>query len=172
MPRQIAFLRGVNVGGHKKVEMARLRAVLERLGQTDVRTYVQSGNVVFGGPTRSEAQLERAIEGEFGFPVPVVLRTRDELAAVVRANPLRAIATDPAKHIVVFCGAKAVVGLDPGAFEPEQFVVRGREVHFWAPAGLARSELAKVLAAKPLGKKSTARNWRTVEKLLALADDM
>jgi uncharacterized protein (DUF1697 family) len=170
MPRQIALLRGVNVGGHKKVEMARLRTTLEELGYTDVRTYVQSGNAVFGGAKRSEQHLEQALEREFGFPIPVVLRTRDELADVVRANPLREVAADPAKYVVVFCGAKAAVTLDPKAFEPERFVVRGREVYFWAPEGLARSELAKVLAAKPLGKKSTARNWRTVEKLLALAD--
>ena len=81
MPVQIALLRGVNVGGHKKVEMARLRALLERLGQTDVRTYVQSGNVVFGGRRRTEEQLERAIEDEFGFPVAVQLR---DLAAMRR----------------------------------------------------------------------------------------
>jgi len=171
MPRQIALLRGVNVGGHKKVEMARLRALMESLGYRDVRTYVQSGNVVFSGAKRSEAHLEQALEKEFGFAVPVVLRTRDELAAVVRRNPLREVASDPAKHVVVFCGAKAAVDLDAAAFEPERFVVSGREVYFWAPAGLARSELAKVLAAKPLGAKSTARNWRTVEKLLTLADD-
>jgi uncharacterized protein (DUF1697 family) len=170
MPVQIALLRGVNVGGHKKVEMARLRALLERLGQTDVRTYVQSGNVVFGGRRRTEEQLERAIEDEFGFPVPVILRTRDELATIVRASPLRDAATDPAKYIVVFCADRVSLDLDPAQFAPEQFAVRGREVYFWAPEGQARSELAKVLAAKPVGKKSTARNWRTVEKLLALAD--
>jgi uncharacterized protein (DUF1697 family) len=170
MPRQIALLRGVNVGRHKRVDMARLRSLIEELGCSDVRTYLQSGNVVFGGPRRSAQQLERALEQELGFRVPVLLRTRDELAAVVRANPLREVATDPAKHVVVFCDAKPSVRLDAPAFEPERFAVRGREVYLWAPGGLARSELAKVLAAKPLGKKSTARNWRTVEKLLALAD--
>ena len=171
MPRQIALLRGVNVGGNKRVEMARLRALMEELGYSDVRTYVNSGNVVFSGPRRSEQHLETAIAKAFGFEVPVVLRSRDELADVVAANPLRDVATDPAKHLVVFCAAKASTDLDPADFAPETFLVRGREVYLWAPGGIGTSPLAKLLAAKSLGDKSTARNWRTVEKLLELADD-
>jgi uncharacterized protein (DUF1697 family) len=100
-----------------------------------------------------------------------VLRTRDELADVVRANPLAELATDPAKHLVIFCAAEASTELDPADFAPETFHVRGREVYLWAPGGIGTSPLAKVLATKSLGDKSTARNWRTVEKLLALADD-
>ena len=171
MARQIALLRGVNVGGNKRVEMARLRALLEELGYRDVRTYVNSGNVVFSGPRRSERHLEAAIAQTFGFEVPVVLRTRDELADVVQANPLRDVASDPAKHLVVFCGAEAATDLDPADFAPETFHVRGREVYLWAPGGVATSPLTKVLATKSVGEKSTARNWRTVEKLLALADE-
>jgi uncharacterized protein (DUF1697 family) len=151
--------------------MARLRTLLEELGYHDVRTYVNSGNAVFTGPSRSEQHLEAAIAKAFGFEVPVVLRTRDELADVVQANPLAAIATDPGKHLVIFCAAKASTDLDPADFAPETFHVRGREVYLWAPGGIGTSPLAKVLASKSLGNKSTARNWRTVEKLLALADD-
>jgi uncharacterized protein (DUF1697 family) len=169
--RQIALLRGVNVGGNKRVEMARLRALLEELGYRDVRTYVNSGNVVFSGPRRSEKHLEAAIAKAFGFEVPVVLRTRDELAEIVQANPLRDVATDPAKHLVVFCGAEAATDLEPAGFAPETFHVRGREVYLWAPGGIGTSPLAKELATKSLGEKSTARNWRTIEKLLALADE-
>jgi uncharacterized protein (DUF1697 family) len=170
MPRQIALLRGINVGGHKKVEMAKLRALMEELGYRDVRTYVQSGNVVFSGRRRSPQHLESALADAFGFEVPVVLRTRDELAAIIRAHPLRKLANDPAKLVVVFCDAKAAVSLDPDAFAPETFVVRGREIFLWLPDGLGPSPLAKELAAKPRGRTSTARNWRTVEKLLELAD--
>jgi uncharacterized protein (DUF1697 family) len=170
--RQIALLRGINVGGNKKVEMARLRALMEELGYTDVRTYVNSGNVVFTGPKRSERHLEAAIAGTFGFDVPVVLRSRDELAEVLAVNPLRDVATDPAKHLVIFCGAEASTDLHAADFAPEAFQVRGREVFLWAPGGLGASPLAKLLATKSLGEKSTARNWRTVERLLALADDV
>jgi uncharacterized protein (DUF1697 family) len=169
--RQIALLRGINVGGNKRVEMARLRALLEELGYQGVRTYVNSGNAVFSGPRRSEKHLETAIAKTFGFDVPVVLRSRDELADVVRANPLRDVASDPAKHLVVFCAADASIDLDPADFAPDTFEVRGREVYLWASGGIATSPVAKLLATKSLGDKSTARNWRTVEKLLELADD-
>jgi len=170
VPRQIALLRGVNVGGNKKVPMARLRELMEELGYSDVQTYVQSGNVVFSGRQRSEKHLESALEQTFGFPVPVVLRTRDELAKVVRANPFGRVATDPSKYVVVFCAEKAKVALEAADFAPEQFAVEGTEIYLWLPAGMAGSELAKLLAAKPIGTKSTARNWRTVETLLVLAD--
>jgi hypothetical protein len=119
MARQIALLRGINVGGNKRVEMARLRALMEELGYRDVRTYVNSGNVVFSGPRRSEKHLEAAIAKAFGFDVPVVLRSRDELADIVQANPLRDVAGDPAKHLVVFCAAEASTELDPADFAPE-----------------------------------------------------
>ena len=171
MARQIALLRGINVGGNKKVEMARLRNLLEDLGYQDVRTYINSGNVVFSGPQRSEKHLEAAIAKTFGFDVPVVLRSRAEIADVVEANPLRDVATEPSKHLVIFCAAEPAIGLDPADVAPETFHVRGREVYLWAPGGLADSALAKLLAKGPLGAKSTARNWRTVEKLLALADE-
>jgi len=172
VPRQIALLRGVNVGGNKKLPMARLRTLVEELGYEDVRTYVQSGNVVFSGPRRSPNHLESALQQAFGFTVPVVLRTRDELAKIVRANPLRKVATDPAKHLVIFCAEPAAVELNAADFAPEQFAVRGTEVYLWLPGGIGRSPLAKLLAVEPLGTNSTARNWRTVERLLALADEV
>lgn len=170
MARQIALLRGINVGGHRTVPMSTLRALVEELGYRDVQTYVQSGNVVFTGPKRSAKHLESALAKAFGFDVAVVLRTRDELAAIVKANPLRKIATEPSRHLVFFCEGKPKVPFDAADFAPETFVVRGREVYLWAPDGFGRSPLAKAFAAKPPAAKTTARNWRTVEKLLALAD--
>src|SRR2546423_7350632 len=136
MARQIALLRGVNVGGKKRVEMAKLRSVVEELGYTDVRTYVNSGNVVYTGPKRSAKHVERALAEAFGFAVPVVLRTRDELAAVVEANPLREGATEPAKHAAVFGAEKPGVTPDPQEFEPEPFVGRGREAFLSLPNGI------------------------------------
>src|ERR1700709_1614363 len=113
MARQIALLRGINGGGNKKVEMARLRALMEELGYRDVKTHLNSGNVVFTGPRRSERHLEAAIAKTFGLRVPVLPPSRDEIADVVRANPLREVASDPSKHLVVFCGAEAATDLDP-----------------------------------------------------------
>ncbi|MBA2579800.1 MAG: DUF1697 domain-containing protein [Thermoleophilaceae bacterium] len=177
MARLIALLRGINVGGHKKVEMARLRELMGTLGYRDVRTYVQSGNVVFTGPEvppiEVAQRLEERIAATFGFDVSVMVRSREELADVIAANPLRDVATDPSRHLVVFrddevdlTGAATV---DPADFAPEAFHVRGREIYLWAPDGVRDSPVVKALSEKRLGGTATARNWRTLEKLLVLA---
>jgi uncharacterized protein (DUF1697 family) len=179
MARQIALLRGINVGGHRKVPMAQLRELMVRLGHRDVRTHVQSGNVVFTGPDQPQAEVAQQLEGElkatFGFEVSVVIRSRDELADVIRANPLRSVATDPARHLVLFLDApvepERLAGIDPADFAPEAFRVGGREIFLWAPEGVRDSRLVKALSEKRLGVTATARNWRTVEKLLVLADE-
>lgn len=179
MARQIALLRGINVGGHKSVPMARLRELLEELGYEDARTYVQSGNVVFTAPDRSAAKLARRLEealaSTFGFEVPVVIRSRDELADVVAANPLGDIATDPKRYHVFFLASEVdperVADIDLADYEPETFRLRGRELYVWTPDGMHSARLTRALSEKRLGVPMTARNWRTVEKLLAMADE-
>jgi uncharacterized protein (DUF1697 family) len=175
MPRQIALLRGINVGPSTKVGMAPLRDVFAELGFSEIKTYINSGNVVFSGRKASVAKLERAIEAEFGFAVPVVLRTRDELAAVLAENPLAKVASNPARHLVLFSGggkldAERVADVDRDALKPEVFAIRGREIYAWLPNGVQSSKLLKQVSEKRLGVTLTGRNWRTVEKLLALAD--
>jgi uncharacterized protein (DUF1697 family) len=174
MPRQIALLRGVNVGPTTKVGMAPLRAVFAALGHTDIKTYVNSGNVVFSGKKASLAKIEKAIAAEFGFDVPVVLRTRDELADVVAANPLAGTADNLSRYLVMFAdGAidpERAADVDPAALEPEVFAIRGREAYLWLPNGVQNSKLARAMTEKRFGVRLTGRNWRTVEKLLALAD--
>jgi uncharacterized protein (DUF1697 family) len=173
----IALLRGVNVGGHK-VPMAELRELVAGLGHGDVRTYVQSGNVVFTAADRPRAEiareLEQALEARFGFAVPVVLRSRDALADLVAAEPLGHLANDPAKRFVVFLDADVdparLVDFDPDAFAPESFLLREREVVLWCPGGIGRSPLALAITGRRLAGRATARNWRTVERLLALAN--
>jgi uncharacterized protein (DUF1697 family) len=174
MPRQIALLRGVNVGPTTRVGMAPLREVFAALGFSEIKTYVNSGNVVFSGRTASAAKLEQAIAAEFGFDVPVVLRTRDELAAVAAANPLAGVADNASRYLVLF-GDGAVdpqkaADLDAGAFAPERFAIQGREAYLWLPGGVQSSKLAKAMSEKRFGVRLTGRNWRTVEQLLALAD--
>jgi uncharacterized protein (DUF1697 family) len=179
MPRLVALLRGINVGGRKKVPMARLREVLEAAGFEDVKTYVQSGNVVLSAPRRSPAkigrEIEAAIEAEFGFDVAVVMRTRDELAALVEDDPLGDVATNPTYRVVVFLAEKLdrsrLADVEPDAFAPEAFELRDREIVMWAPEGQRDSRIVKTLTEKRTGVVGTARNWRTVEKLLAMADD-
>jgi uncharacterized protein (DUF1697 family) len=178
MTRHIALLRGINVGGNKRVPMARLRELLDGHGHRDVRTLVQSGNVVLTSalePEALRAELEAQIADEFGFPVPVVVRSRDELAEVIARNPLRDVADVPKLYQVSFLSGEpdpAAAGeIEAADWGPERVVFDGREIFCWYANGMQRSPLAKRLATAGLGVIATARNWNTVERLLALADD-
>jgi uncharacterized protein (DUF1697 family) len=172
--RQIVFLRGINVGGHRRIPMADLRALLERLGYEGVRTHLQSGNVVLETKALGSA-IERGIEDGLGVQVEVFVRTRDELAEVIARDPLGKVATNPSRYLVSFLSAKPAAARvrEAAAVDvaPEQFVVIGREIYAWHPKGLQASKLAKVLSERRLGVTATARNWNTVTKLLALADE-
>jgi uncharacterized protein (DUF1697 family) len=169
---QVALLRGINLARTRRIPMARLREVLAERGHQDVRTLLQSGNVVLESdeePAALAARLATEIEEEFGFEVPVVARTAEELAAVVAADPLGDVATDPTRYLVTFLSAEpeAVPETDVA---PERFVIVGREAYSWHPEGLQRSRLAALLTDRTLGVTATARNWNTVTKLLALAE--
>jgi uncharacterized protein (DUF1697 family) len=175
--RQIVLLRGVNIGPRNRIAMPRLRGVLERAGFEDVATYVQSGNVVLTSglePERLAAECARLIADELGLELGVVVRTRDELAAVVERNPLGDVAVNPKRYQVSFLveepGVELVGRLAAAAVEPERFVAIGRELYAWHPDGVARSKLWARLAGRDLGITATARNWTTVTSLLALAD--
>lgn len=175
---QVLLLRGINIGPAKRVAMPALREVLTRAGFEDVRTYVQSGNVVLSSD-REPGELARECEGliaeRFGFPVDVVVRTRDELAEVVARDPLGDVASEPKRYQVTFLSAEpdpeVVEGLSELAAESERVVAIGREIYAWHPEGVARSKLWTRLAGTGLGVTATSRNWNTVRKLLAMADE-
>jgi uncharacterized protein (DUF1697 family) len=176
--RHIVLLRGINIGPNRRVAMPRLREVLAGAGFGDVATYVQSGNVVLSSdkpPQEVAVSCERAIVEEFGLDVPVVVRTRDELAAVVERNPLREVAVEPKRYQVSFLDREAdpklVEELEELAADSERFVAIGREFYAWHPEGVARSKLWNKLAGKGLGVTATARNWTTVTTLLQMAGD-
>jgi uncharacterized protein (DUF1697 family) len=178
MARQIALLRGINIGPNKRVPMPRLRELLTEHGYEDVKTYVQSGNVVLtshASPRKLEKELEKLIEDEFGFDVAVIVRTRDELADVIEREPFGDIVDNPKFMQVSFLSgrpdAENAKKIDDACVEPEQVVIDGREIYAWHPDGVGRSELAKLLATKKLGVTVTARNWRTVLALLELAEE-
>ncbi|MHB1567951.1 MAG: DUF1697 domain-containing protein [Solirubrobacteraceae bacterium] len=175
----VLMLRGINLGPSRRIAMPQLRDALTEAGLSDVRTYVQSGNVVARSglqPAAAEQLTQRTIERRFGFDVPVVARTRGELADVVKRNPLGAVATDPKRHQVSFLSQP----LDPAVAErllalpvkPEAIAIHGREIYAWHPDGVARSKLWNGLAAKGLGVTATARNWTTVTTLQAMADEL
>jgi uncharacterized protein (DUF1697 family) len=175
--RQVALLRGVNLGPTTRVDMAALRALFEGLGYDDVKTVLMSGNVVYtagDAPERAIRRIEVALAKELGLSVRVLVRTRDELAAVVKRYPLRGIATDGARTLVIFLSArsdmKAVRAVDPQQYVPEVFRVVDREVYVWSPNGLQKVKLNIGFWEKKFQCVATGRNWNTVNKLLALAE--
>ena len=178
MPRYIALLRAINLGPTRKVPMAELRSLLGELGFGNVKTLLQSGNVVLDAeldPDALVALLEERLGQAFGFAVPVILRTRDELAAVVERDPLADVVTEPKRYQVLFLARaldrSRVADLDPADFAPETFHPEDREIYVWSPEGIQNSPVLKALGDKRIGVAATARNWRTVTRLLALADD-
>jgi uncharacterized protein (DUF1697 family) len=169
-----ALLRGVNVGGRGKLPMADLRAMIEGCGHHDVSTYIQSGNAVFSSGsanTRSvAADLEAAIVERFSMNVAVVVRTKSELKAIVKANPYLKRGEDPSLLHVVFLPGAASASLEGIRVEaPEEMVAIGQQLHLFLPNGVGRSKLAAELA-RPKGPGGTMRNWRTITKLIELAD--
>jgi uncharacterized protein (DUF1697 family) len=157
--------------------MPKLREALADAGFREVQTYVQSGNVVLSSRAKPESvarKVERTIADSFGLEVPAVVRSRNEVAAVVERNPLADVAVNPKRYQVTFLdgklSAEVVRKLEAAAAPSERFVVDGREVYAWTPDGVARSKLWALLAGRTLGVTATARNWTTVEALLDLAD--
>lgn len=156
--------------------MGDLRAALEDGGFGEVRTYLQSGNVVLASKERGDAvarKVERLIAKEFGLDISVVVRSRAQLARVVEANPLGKVAKNPKRYQVSFLAARPsrdlISRVEQAVVSPEQVVVIGREIYAWHPETVARSKLWGLLAGQQLGVTATARNWTTVTKLLALA---
>ncbi len=176
-----ALLRGINVGGKKKVPMAELREVLQGLGYEDVRTYLQSGNAVFSAPRRDTAalarELEQAIEGRFGFPVAVQLVDGAFLRDVVEACPFPADELEGRQLHATFCSEQPeqsrFAGIDAPSFLPEEFRVGDRVLYLYAPDGLGRSKLAEALYKPAVfkGINVTTRNWNTVVKLAEMTQD-
>jgi uncharacterized protein (DUF1697 family) len=169
-----ALLRGVNVGGHHKLPMDELRAVVEAAGGRRVSTYIQSGNAVFqAAPSRLAAlttAIADGIEERRGFRVPVIIRAIDDLRAAVDANPF-GVADPRALHVGFFADTPApaaVAELEPERFAPDRFEIRGREVFFHYPNGMGRSKLT-LTYFKRLRTECTVRNWNTVHALIALA---
>jgi uncharacterized protein (DUF1697 family) len=175
--RYVVLLRGINLGSTNRVPMGRLRSALEEAGFEEVATYVQSGNVVLtsrDSAAKVARAVERLVESEFGLKIPVVVRTRAQVAEVVERNPLAKVAKDPKRYQVSFLekkpSATLMRKLEEVAAPSERVVAEGREIYAWHPEGVARSKLWAALAGKGLGVTATARNWTTVAKLLELAD--
>jgi uncharacterized protein (DUF1697 family) len=171
----IAMLRGINVSGRNKLPMADLRALVTDIGGTHVQTYIQSGNVVFTSRKSASVMskaLESGIEHALGNRVPVLVRTKEELGALVQKNPYRRGGDPKALHVTFMDAAPdadAVVSLAERGADGDEFQVVGREVFLHCPNGYGNTKLTNALFEKKFGSSATTRNWKTVMTLLEMA---
>ena len=174
MTQYIALLRGVNLGGHNIVAMADLRAMLEGMGFTAVRSLLQSGNVVFHARAQASASLEHKLEQEAQRRLDVDtdfhVRTAAEWQTIIKRNPFPEAARQDPGHFLLMCFKEAPAAKDVKALQAaikDREVVRavGRQVYVIYPDGVGRSRLTTALIDKTLGLRGTARNWNTVLKL-------
>ena len=176
MTSYLALLRGINVGGANKVPMRDLRALLEDLGYENVRTYLQTGNVLLDGRSATSKKLageiEDAISKAFDLTIPVIVRTQRELERVAAGNPWPTEGVKLSSLHVMFLAesvsSKAVKTLDSNRSPSDQFEVKGREIFLRFPNGSGRSKLTVDYFERKLGNQATARNWNTVVKVLEL----
>jgi uncharacterized protein (DUF1697 family) len=172
----LALLRGINVGGKNLLPMKDLAEIFLDAGCSDVRTYIQSGNVIFTAPPRLLESLPGLITdgigGRFGYQIPVVLRTAAQLADAIANNPfVKRGADHKALHVLFLAdrpNAQGIAKLDPDRSRPDVFVVHNREVFLHLPNGAARTKLTNGYFDSKLATVSTGRNWTTVLKLLEL----
>lgn len=174
LSKQLALIRGINVGG-KMVSMARLRELMEAAGYRNVKTHLQSGNVLYDARPESQEMCAQEIRDmileHFGHSVAVLIRDGSDLRRIVAEDPLRDVADDPARHLVEFLPSlpgERLSSLDPSEFLPDRFAFGEREVHLYYPNGVHEARLTHALLERRLGVSATARNWNTVTKLLSL----
>jgi uncharacterized protein (DUF1697 family) len=173
---QVALLRGINVGGKNIVPMKDLAEIFAAGGCRDVRTYIQSGNVIFRAPAAVlkglPALVSEKIATQFGHCVPVILRSTRQIAETIRNNPyLKAGEEERMLHVVFLAdlpAAAAVRNLDPDRSPPDAFHVHQREIYLHLPNGAARTKLNTAYFDSKLATIGTQRNWATVSKLLEL----
>lgn len=178
MTTYIAILRGINVSGHKIIKMERLRAAFEEIGFTNVKTYVQSGNVLFETskpPASLAATIERKILDAFGFEVPVLTKSSREMMDIVKRNPLlKEASIDQGKLHVTFLSdnppRNALELLKPLAAGAEQVHILDRAVYLYCPNGYGNTKLTNTAIEKKLSCRATTRNWATTNKLLEMAN--
>lgn len=175
------MLRGVNLGPHNRIKMEELRALYESLKLQDPRTYVQSGNVIFRTKEKNSPQLAKkiqtAIEKNLGCCPNVILRTAKEVREAIAANPFpKEVEREPSKVLVTFLAAEPLRGAESNLAKfkdyPEKLHLKGRELYIYFPNGAGRSKLPWSAIDKLLQVTGTARNWNSVQAILAIAEEM
>lgn len=178
MEKKIAILRGINVGGKRKILMADLRSLLEGLGFSDVSTYIQSGNAFFSSQTKSTDleiadEIQKAILEKYGFEVPVIVRTAKSIANAIKNNPFyEDESTDISKLHLTFLKEKPSdenrLKTETYNYEPDKFIISGSDTFIYCEGKYHKSKLTNNFFEKKLKVSATTRNWKTVLKLLEL----
>ncbi len=180
MPVYLAMLRGINVSGQKKVPMAELKAVVESLKFKQVRTYIQSGNVVFDAPStepeKLALQLEKKINAHFKFEVPVIIRSPEEIEKVLKKNPfLKEKEIDTSRLYVTFLkespSKELSSKLSAVSFDPDRFIIQGNEIYLHCPVSYGNSKLTNNFFENKLKIGATTRNWRSLNELNKLMSE-
>lgn len=174
--RYVVLLRGVNVGGSNKLPMKSLAALVEACGAQEVRTYIQSGNVVLRATPAVvktlPARIEAAILEQHGFNAPTVMRSGAALQKILEENPYTKEGVEEEAQLILFLrerrSKQAVATLDPGRWLPDRFVVAGQEVYAHYPQGIGKSKMTNAYFDSRLNTLSTGRNLRTLRQLLAM----
>ncbi|RPI62842.1 MAG: DUF1697 domain-containing protein [Lysobacterales bacterium] len=173
----VSMLRAVNVGGSSPIKMEALRAVYESLGLSDVRTLLQSGNVLFRSGLTDRQQLVKRImqeiERQLGFKIEVILRTLEEIASIVERGPVLSPRADRNKLLVMFlksvpdaAAQAALLKWHKAKEMKEMLEMRGPEIYLYYPEGIGRSKLTSAVIEGKLDTPGTARNWNTLTKLV------
>lgn len=179
MKTYIALLRGINVSGQKKIKMADLRAQLQALPIQNIQTYIQSGNIVFEGASTANSdlanQIEQNIKQNYGFEVPVLIKSPEDLKNTLENNPFLKDSNKDIKRFYVTFLAEApapdlVEKLKEVDYSPEEYVILNDSIYFYSPQGYGRAKMNNNFFEKKLKVSATTRNWRTIHKLLEMTE--
>lgn len=174
----VSMLRGINVSGQKKIKMAVLKTLYEDLGFGKVETYIQSGNVVFQSKKTSSVNLSKkigsAIESQYGFTVPITIRTREELGKLIGANPFaNRKNVDPSSLYVTFLESRPkealIASINTVDSKSDEFIVLGNEIYLSCPGGYGKTKLSNNFFESKLKQSATTRNWKTVNVLYEMS---
>jgi len=174
--KHVAFLRGINLGGKNRLPMKDVAEIFAKAGCRHVTTYIQSGNVIFSASpsllNRIPQLVSKDIAARFGYEIPIIVRSSEEIAQIIRDNPfLQHGKPEETLHVYFLADpptALAIKSLDPNRSAPDAFCVRNREVYLHLPNGMARTKLSNTYFDSKLSTTTTARNWATVLKLYEL----
>jgi uncharacterized protein (DUF1697 family) len=173
----IAFLRGINVSGQKKIRMAELKSYFEELNFKNVRTYIQSGNVILESSNQKNEAIQKKIENlikeKFGFDVPVIVKNKNEIAAILKKNPFTGKETNRI-YITLLSdipSAEQTKKLPEINYAPEEFILDENIIYFFSPHGYGEAKMSNNFFEKILKVTATTRNWRTMNILKEMTEN-